>query len=63
MTVYLCYCCFHSDLNDWVIYLHNYLLYPLTFRPAVIEYGLWDQLRVDHGKEFILPMLIHAREE
>lgn len=23
-------------------------------RPAVTHYGMWDQLRVDHGKEFYL---------
>jgi len=34
------------------------LIYELVFRPALLEYGLWDQLRVDHGKEFFLCIFV-----
>jgi len=25
-------------------------------RPILVQYGLWDQLRVDHGKEWMLTL-------
>ena len=28
---------------------------------AVSEYGLWDQVRVDHGKEFYLSLYMQER--
>ena len=30
-------------------------------RPAVLEYGMWDQIRVDHGNEFYL--LLYVQEK
>ena len=30
-------------------------------RVAVLSYGLWDQLRIDHGREFYLTIYIHNR--
>ena len=35
-------------------------------RPIVLQYGRWDQVRVDHGKEwilslFVLEQLVHLR--
>ena len=32
-----------------------------SFRPAVLEYGMWDQIRVDHGNEFYL--LLYVQEK
>lgn len=29
-------------------------IYDKLYRPMVEEYGIWDQLRVDHGREFAL---------
>lgn len=26
------------------------------FRPAILKYGMWDQVRVDHGREFYLTL-------
>lgn len=34
---------------------------PLNYRPVVQRYGLWDQLRVDHGKEWTL--MLFAQEQ
>jgi len=34
------------------------LIYEYVFCPAVQKYGLWDQVRVDHGKEFVLTIFI-----
>ena len=30
------------------------LVYEYVYKPAVEKYGLWDQIRTDHGKEFVL---------
>ena len=30
----------------------------LTCRPSIITYGMWDQLRVDMGREFCLMLFI-----
>ena len=30
------------------------LIYEFLFRPTLLKYGLFDQLRVDHGTEFVL---------
>ena len=30
------------------------IIYEQVYRAAVLEYGLWDQLRVDYGREFYL---------
>ncbi|KAK3738875.1 hypothetical protein QZH41_014659 [Actinostola sp. cb2023] len=31
---------------------------PLSRRPVLLEYGLWDQVRVDCGKEFYLILFV-----
>ena len=36
------------------------LINELVFRPALLKYGLWEQLRMDHGLEFCL--VIHVRQ-
>ena len=34
----------------------------LTFsRSAVLQYGMWDQIRVDHGKEFYLTLFMQEK--
>ena len=33
----------------------------LINRPSVLEYGMWDQIRVDHGNEFYL--LLYVQEK
>ncbi|KAK2868874.1 hypothetical protein Q7C36_000745 [Tachysurus vachellii] len=37
---------------------NNLAIYEDVFRPAVLEYGIWDQVQVDHGKEFYLTLFI-----
>ncbi|KAF5891679.1 uncharacterized protein DAT39_018598 [Clarias magur] len=37
---------------------NNLSIYEDAFRPAVITYGMWDQVRVDHGKEFYLTLFM-----
>ena len=34
------------------------LIYEFVFRPALVEFGIWNQLRVDHGKEFVLCIFV-----
>lgn len=34
------------------------LIYEFVFRPALIKYGLWEQIRMDHGTEFCLVIFI-----
>jgi hypothetical protein len=40
---------------------NNEVIYANVFRAAVNEYGLWNQLRVDHGKEFYLTLYIQEK--
>ncbi|KAA0723954.1 hypothetical protein E1301_Tti015357 [Triplophysa tibetana] len=37
---------------------NNLTIYQNVYRNAVIEYGIWDQVRVDHGKEFYLTLFV-----
>ena len=34
------------------------LIYEYVFRPAVSKYGVWEQVRMDQGKEFALVIFI-----
>ena len=40
---------------------NNELIFTNVYRAAINEYGLWNQLRVDHGKEFYLSLYIQER--
>ena len=40
---------------------NNSIIYEQVYRAATLEYGLWDQVRVDHGKEFYLTLYIHEQ--
>ena len=33
----------------------------VCYRPLLMEYGLWDQLRVDHGKEWVLMLFVQEK--
>nr|XP_046256591.1 uncharacterized protein LOC124065345 isoform X1 [Scatophagus argus] len=35
---------------------NNLTIYEDVYRSAVLEYGMWDQVRVDHGREFYLTL-------
>ncbi|KAL2076472.1 hypothetical protein ACEWY4_027936 [Coilia grayii] len=37
---------------------NNLVIYEDVYRSAVVNYGMWDQVRVDHGKEFYLTLFI-----
>ncbi|XP_065826874.1 uncharacterized protein [Oscarella lobularis] len=37
---------------------NNQVIYRDVFRPVALTYGLWDQLRVDHGSEFLLTLFV-----
>ncbi|XP_018927648.2 uncharacterized protein LOC109054865 [Cyprinus carpio] len=37
---------------------NNLIIYDEVYRPAVINNGMWDQIRVDHGKEFFLTLFM-----
>jgi hypothetical protein len=30
----------------------------VCFRPILLQYGLWDHIRVDHGKEWVLMLYV-----
>ena len=34
------------------------LIYEFVFRPALCRYGIWDQIRMDHGSEFNLVIFV-----
>ncbi|TKS77865.1 hypothetical protein D9C73_011956 [Collichthys lucidus] len=37
---------------------NNLTIYEDVLRPAILANGMWDQVRVDHGKEFYLTLFI-----
>ncbi|XP_019860756.1 PREDICTED: uncharacterized protein LOC109589075 isoform X1 [Amphimedon queenslandica] len=40
---------------------NNLTIYQKVYREAVLQYGLWHQLRVDHGREFYLSLYVQNR--
>uniref|UniRef100_UPI003AAFAF35 uncharacterized protein n=1 Tax=Centroberyx gerrardi TaxID=166262 RepID=UPI003AAFAF35 len=40
---------------------NNLVTYDEVYRNAVLTYGLWDQLRVDHGGEFYLSLYVQDK--
>ncbi|XP_076578871.1 uncharacterized protein LOC143315209 [Chaetodon auriga] len=40
---------------------NNLTIYEDVFRPAVFAHGIWDQVRVDHGKEFYLTFFMQEQ--
>ncbi|XP_057191201.1 uncharacterized protein LOC130555134 [Triplophysa rosa] len=40
---------------------NNIIIYEEVYRPAVLSYGLWDQVRVDCGKEIYLTLFIQEK--
>jgi hypothetical protein len=38
---------------------NNALIYESIYRGVCLTYGIWDQLWVDHGKEFYLTLYVH----
>ncbi|KAM6952070.1 uncharacterized protein PEZ65_009234 [Lycodopsis pacificus] len=40
---------------------NNLTIYDEVYRSAVMECGMWDQVRVDHGKEFYLTLYMQEK--
>ena len=40
---------------------NNLLIYEYLFRPLLERFGLWDQVRVDHGREFYLTLYVQEQ--
>ncbi|XP_038162643.1 uncharacterized protein LOC119797577 [Cyprinodon tularosa] len=40
---------------------NNLVIYEDVYRSAVVNHGMWDQVRVDHGKEFYLCLYMQER--
>lgn len=40
---------------------NNEVIYEDVLRKCLLEYGLWDEVRVDHGKEFYLMLYIQEQ--
>ncbi len=38
---------------------NNLIIYEEVYSQMTLEYGLFDKLRVDHGREFYLMLYIH----
>ena len=36
-------------------------LISVTLRPLLLEYGLWNQVRVDHGREWNLSLFVQEQ--
>ena len=39
---------------------NNLIIYDQLFRPILLNFGLWEQIRADHGREFFL--LLYVQE-
>ena len=42
---------------------NNYVIYDQLLKPILLQYGVWDQLRVDHGLEFVLMLYVQEQLE
>ncbi|XP_030287100.1 uncharacterized protein LOC115590006 [Sparus aurata] len=40
---------------------NNIIIYDEVYRPAVLSYGIWDQVRVDCGREFFLTLYMQEK--
>ena len=40
---------------------NNKIIYDKVYRSCLLQYGLWDQVRVDHGREFYLILYIQEK--
>ncbi|XP_065892172.1 uncharacterized protein [Dysidea avara] len=40
---------------------NSYIIYETVYRQIICHYGMWDQLRVDQGKEWYLMLYIQER--
>ena len=41
--------------------MNNEVIYESVYRAATAEFGLWNQLRVDHGREFFLSLYVQEK--
>ena len=39
---------------------NNYFFHFILYRPLLLQYGLFDQVRVDHGTEFCLCIFVQG---
>ena len=44
-------------ITEFIVHANNLVFFAM-YRELVIQYGLWDQLRVDQGKEWCLMLFI-----
>ena len=51
-----CYCNNNNSYNSNNVFL---VLFPFCSGETFLHYGLWDQVRVDHGKELYLMLFVH----
>lgn len=40
---------------------NNEIIYEDVYRDCVLRYGLWDEIRVDHGREFYLTLYVQEQ--
>ncbi|KAI4819230.1 hypothetical protein KUCAC02_004486 [Chaenocephalus aceratus] len=40
---------------------NNLTIYQEVYQSAVLRYGMWDQIRIDHGKEFYLTLFMQEK--
>lgn len=45
----------------WYVCYYNASIYHKLNSPIVKEYGMWDQLRIDHGKEWYLSLYVQEQ--
>ncbi|ELU15170.1 hypothetical protein CAPTEDRAFT_207154, partial [Capitella teleta] len=42
---------------------NNCLIYEEVYRPTIQTHGMWDTVRVDHGREFYLTLFMQGKNE
>ena len=47
-------------VTEFIVHANN-LVFLAMYRELVIQYGLWDQLRVDQGKEWVLMLFMQEQ--
>ena len=56
------YVCIYACMTVLIMTGCNLLIMFLILnRPLILEYGLWDEIRVDQGKEWVLSLFVQEQ--
>jgi len=46
-----------------MLFHFHFVLFQYFCRSSVLQYGMWDQVRVDHGTEFYLVLYMQEKNQ